>query len=273
MAETTNDSTTDPKPQSKTDFVLSLPKDTPAAEVVAQANAIGMTLSPGQVHNIRSVAKASRKKKRAAKTAASTPKAAPGPKKTSATKKKTRATKKSSAATPATAKSVVGFGSKRAFVESLPRTTPASEVVAAAKKAGVELTTQYVYVIRSKPGSKGAAKGKPGRPNGSKNKTPAAASAPSLEKRRPGRPKGSVNKTAAAAAPALAAAAAPVKRRPGRPKKSAVATPVAAVGVNSAGKPDLENAVAALVIEYGRQRVQDVLTQVDGLVARLLGRA
>lgn len=44
------------------------------------------------------------------------------------------------------------------FVQSLPSDTPATQVVAKAKERGMKLSTQYVYVIRSKAG-----KGKAGQ--------------------------------------------------------------------------------------------------------------
>jgi hypothetical protein len=56
--------------------------------------------------------------------------------------------------------------SKTAFVLGLPKTTPASEVVAKAKALGIELTDRYVYVIRSK------AKSKAGQPSGRRGRPP-----------------------------------------------------------------------------------------------------
>jgi len=61
--------------------------------------------------------------------------------------------------------------SKTAFVLSLARDTPASEVVAKAKAIGLDLTDRYVYVIRSK------AKGKAGKPAGRRGRPPKAATA------------------------------------------------------------------------------------------------
>lgn len=61
--------------------------------------------------------------------------------------------------------------SKTAFVLGLSRDTPASEVVAKAKAAGIELTDRYVYVIRSK------AKGRAGKPAGRRGRPPKAAGA------------------------------------------------------------------------------------------------
>ncbi len=62
--------------------------------------------------------------------------------------------------------------SKTAFVLSLPRSAPASEVVAKAKAAGIELTDRYVYVIRSK------AKSKAGKPSARRGRPPKSAAGP-----------------------------------------------------------------------------------------------
>jgi hypothetical protein len=61
--------------------------------------------------------------------------------------------------------------SKTAFVLSLAKDMPASEVVAKAKAAGLELTDRYVYVIRSK------AKGRAGKPTGRRGRPPKSAGA------------------------------------------------------------------------------------------------
>jgi hypothetical protein len=61
--------------------------------------------------------------------------------------------------------------SKTSFVLSLAKDMPASEVVAKAKAAGIELTDRYVYVIRSK------AKGRAGKPTGRRGRPPKVAGA------------------------------------------------------------------------------------------------
>jgi hypothetical protein len=50
-------------------------------------------------------------------------------------------------------------GSKAGFVLGLAPETPAKEVVAEAKKHGIELTEKYVYVIRSNAKRKNAGRG------------------------------------------------------------------------------------------------------------------
>ena len=44
------------------------------------------------------------------------------------------------------------FGSKSEFVKKQPKSATAAEVVAKAKEAGIELSTAYVYAIRSNSG-------------------------------------------------------------------------------------------------------------------------
>lgn len=61
--------------------------------------------------------------------------------------------------------------SKTAFVLGLAKDMPASEVVAKAKAAGIDLTDRYVYVIRSK------AKGRAGKPSGRRGRPPKSAGA------------------------------------------------------------------------------------------------
>lgn len=55
------------------------------------------------------------------------------------------------------------MANKSAFIRSLPRSMPASEVVTKGKAAGLTFSDRYVYAIRSKAP-------KVGRPKGSKNK-------------------------------------------------------------------------------------------------------
>ncbi len=71
---------------------------------------------------------------------------------------------------------------KSAFVRSLPENLSAKEVVSKAKAAGMVLTENYVYTIRSAAKNKkksGKVPGRPGRPKGSKNAVPAASAASS----------------------------------------------------------------------------------------------
>lgn len=58
-----------------------------------------------------------------------------------------------------------GGHSKAEFIRSLPATTPASEVVAKAKAAGMSITPQYVYNLRARANNAaGAPRRGPGRP-------------------------------------------------------------------------------------------------------------
>lgn len=70
------------------------------------------------------------------------------------------------------------FGAKAAFVRSVPRATPAKEVVAQAAKKGVKLTENYVYTVRSSSGASKPSKGKPGPKPGRKSKTLATGMTP-----------------------------------------------------------------------------------------------
>jgi hypothetical protein len=48
------------------------------------------------------------------------------------------------------------------FVRSMPASAKASEVVAAAKKQGIKMSTNLVYAVRSAAARKGGPKGRPG---------------------------------------------------------------------------------------------------------------
>ena len=123
----------------KTAYVLALPADMPAKEVVEKAKAEGIELTEGHVYNIRSAAKA---------------KGAPNAKKA---KKALKAPKAGKAPKAKRVASTGDRGAKARFVRAQPATMKANDVVAAAKKAGLTLTASYVYEVRS--GAKKAGKG------------------------------------------------------------------------------------------------------------------
>ncbi|MFI5300037.1 MAG: hypothetical protein ACHREM_18275 [Polyangiales bacterium] len=241
MADTPETTTAKPAaaPQTKTAFVLSFPRDVSAAEVVAKAKAAGIALKVNHVSNIRSVAKAKRKTKRAAKKTAKAPaasKAAPAKKATT----KSVATKAPTA--KPSGKKRGRANPKKAFIASQPRTMPAVEVVAAAKKAGISISVDYVYKTRSKPGS------------AKKATSAAAVPVPATAKRGPGRPKGSKTKS-----PASAAASSAVK-----------ATPVAKT---TAHDTSMEHVLARFVVAHGADRVRRALATVESRVHQLFGDA
>jgi hypothetical protein len=122
----------------KTAFVLGLPRDLSAKEVVAKGKAQGIVLSEAHVYKIRSTAKSK----------GGTP-------------------ARSSAASSASKASSGGSSasSKRDFVLSFPAGTPAAEILTKAKSQGIGLSKAYLYTIRSSAGVKGT--GKRGRPAGS----------------------------------------------------------------------------------------------------------
>ncbi len=118
---------------SKTQFVMGLPHDTSAKEVVARGKAKGLVLSEAHVYKIRSTNKS--KAKGVAKKAAG------------------KGAKKS------TAKAAKGTSlSKRDFVLSFSASTPAAEVLKKAKQAGLGLSKAYLYTVRAEGGAKSAKK-------------------------------------------------------------------------------------------------------------------
>jgi hypothetical protein len=124
---------------SKAAFIRQFPTAMPAKDVVAKAKEKGISLTANHVSAVRSTSRGKSGKRPAAKAAAP----------------------KAGGAKPA----AKGAVSKAAFVRSLPRSTPAKDVVAKAKAAGLKLNSEYVYKVRSKGGGKAApAKRGPGRP-------------------------------------------------------------------------------------------------------------
>lgn len=126
---------------SKTQFVMSLPHEVSAKDVVARAKAKGLALTEAHVYKIRSTNKS---KAAGGKAAAKGGKA--GAKKAAPAKK---------AGKKAAGKAASGQD-KRAFVLSMGN-APAAEVLKKAKKAGVALSKAYLYTIRAEGGAKKAA--------------------------------------------------------------------------------------------------------------------
>jgi hypothetical protein len=124
----------------KTKFVMGLPRDLPAKQVVEKAKQQGIVISEAHVYKIRS-----------------TNKGKGAPSKSSASK-----------ATPAAPKGAKSAGrgnsssgsSKRDFVLSFPPTTPASEILRKAKDSGIGLSKAYLYTIRNAAGAKPAGRGR-----------------------------------------------------------------------------------------------------------------
>jgi len=105
------------KALTKSDYIRQQPATLSAAEVVAKAKAEGIRFAPVLVYKVRGRAKAKGKAKKTAAPAKTSP--------------STKAPK-----------------SKAAFVRGLPASTPAKEVVARAKAAGIKLGVSYVYNVR-----------------------------------------------------------------------------------------------------------------------------
>jgi hypothetical protein len=110
----------------KTKFVLGLPRDMSAKQVVDEAKKQGITITEAHVYKIRSTAKAKGPKGAGAKGAAP------------------KGSSKASAS---------GSLSKRDFVLSFGPDTKASEILRKAKEAGIGLSKAYLYTIRSAGGA------------------------------------------------------------------------------------------------------------------------
>jgi hypothetical protein len=109
----------------KTKFVLGLPRDLSAKQVVDEAKKQGITITEAHVYKIRSTAKAKGPK---------------GPVKGAAPKTNSKP-------------SAGGALSKRDFVLSFGPDTKASEILRKAKEAGIGLSKAYLYTIRSAGGA------------------------------------------------------------------------------------------------------------------------
>ncbi len=112
----------------KTKFVMGLPRDLSAKQVVEKAKQQGITITEAHVYKIRSTAKSK-------------------PVAPKASGKVGRPSKETAA--PANAANL----SKREFVLSFGSDTPASEILKKAKEAGLGLSKAYLYTIRSSSGS------------------------------------------------------------------------------------------------------------------------
>jgi hypothetical protein len=113
----------------KTKFVLGLPRELTAKQVVEKAKQQGITITEAHVYKIRSTAKAKPAGKPAGKVGRPAAKSAD--------------------------KSAGDAGglSKRDFVLSFGPETPASEILKKAKDAGLGLSKAYLYTIRSSAGA------------------------------------------------------------------------------------------------------------------------
>jgi hypothetical protein len=106
----------------KTKFVLGLPREISAKQVVDEAKKNGIAITEAHVYKIRSTAK--NKLPKAGKSAASASRGSSG-----------------------------GSVSKRDFVLSFGPDTKASEILRKAKEQGIGLSKAYLYTIRSAGGS------------------------------------------------------------------------------------------------------------------------
>lgn len=131
----------------KTKFVMGLPRDLPAKQVVEKAKQQGIVISEAHVYKIRSTNKG---------------KGAPGNLRSASAAKGSAS--KATPAAPKGAKSASrassSGSSKRDFVLSFPPTTPASEILRKAKDSGIGLSKAYLYTIRNAAGAKPAGRGR-----------------------------------------------------------------------------------------------------------------
>lgn len=149
------------KKQSKTSFVLSLPSEMPAKDVVAKAKEAGISLTEKAVYKTRYLAR--NKAPRAAKKA-------PVKAAVKAPSKPAEAPKKAGKRGP-------GDGSGSAFIRQQALSLKAGEVVAAAAKKGITITAGLVYSVRAsmkKSGAK-ATKAPSTTPSGKRRGRPPAA--------------------------------------------------------------------------------------------------
>ncbi len=127
----------------RSDFVRSLPRTMPVAEVIKRAKQAGLAVSPDLVRKARgrgslTLKSTGRKSKAAARA----------PKKTvfRPSKAAKAAKKRAAPKTPRKARK----SAKADFVMSMPVTMPAKKVIEAAANRGLKLSDKYVYTVRSK---------------------------------------------------------------------------------------------------------------------------
>jgi hypothetical protein len=142
----------------KTKFVMGLPRDLPAKQVVEKAKQQGIVISEAHVYKIRSTNKGKTPASRASAGASG------------------RSSAKGTPSAPkGRASSASASSSKRDFVLSFPPTTPASEILRKAKDSGIGLSKAYLYTIRNAAGAKPAGRGRGAAPASSARAARAAA--------------------------------------------------------------------------------------------------
>ncbi len=145
---------------SKTEFVLGLPRELSAKDVVVKAKEKGLKLSEAYVYKIRSASKGGSAKGGSSRG---------GAPKRGAAKRAAPAAAKREAKPSAAAPAKAGM-SKVDFVRSLPPGTSYADAAAQAKPLGIELSKAYFYVLKSEAKKSGSPAGAarqgraPGRP-------------------------------------------------------------------------------------------------------------
>lgn len=224
----------------KAAFVLSLPLEMKANDVVEKAKSAGLIMTANHVHAIRSDArKASGPPGRAAKASKMPAAAAKGPKTPSGAKAGKKATT-TKAAKPAGRKG--RGGDKKAFILAQPATLTNAEVIAKAQQAGMSISLKHVRKVRDKAGIVGAKAAKVVRT--------------AAVKARPGKP--ATKKTTAKKATRAGSARTP---------KRATSRPVPASPVKAATPEIL---FRKLVLELGLKRSRELLVEVEHKLAELI---
>ena len=145
---------------SKTEFVLGLPRELSAKDVVVKAKEKGLKLSEAYVYKIRSASPGGSAKGGSSRG---------GAPKRGAAKRAAPAAAKREAKPSAAAPTKAGM-SKVDFVRSLPPGTSYADAAAQAKPLGIELSKAYFYVLKSEAKKSGSPAGAarqgraPGRP-------------------------------------------------------------------------------------------------------------
>jgi hypothetical protein len=207
------------RPQSElTKFLLSLPTSLSTAEVVAKAKQRGMKTSESNVNRVRQMARSG-----------------PG-------RKPARVPAKQ-VASPKPPKSTPHAGdakepSKSDFVRSFPPSTPANDIIAAARKKGMSLSVGYVYNLRTAENAR-AGKSKRSGPSRSATTSP-----------RPSSSGGQARETQRTEASRATTGAAPEQ-------------PIARETVTGSSETAFRSTALALILERGISAATAVLDQIS----------
>jgi DNA-binding protein HU-beta len=145
---------------------------------------------------------------------------------------------------------------KSAFIRSLPDRTPAKEVIAKAKEAGLDLTEKHVWTVQSemRSGTKGGAKKSVKK---AAKKATQAISAPAA---------------AASAAPTAPTKSAPAKSMSKKSPKKKAPAKVVAKKAASAESASAEHKMKALIVQLGTMRADELYRAMRKEIDAIVGR-